>query len=83
MAERSSVVDAAPVSGEDLKRAEAFARESFLLEGEAPELALAPDTGRRAALDDALAELDAGRDEPSIEWRAGRLLASPAVTRTL
>ena len=68
MAQTSSV-DAAPVSGEDLKRAEAFARESFLLEGETPELALAPDTARRAALDDALAELAAGRDEPSVEWR--------------
>ena len=30
---------------------------------------LAPGTARRRALDDALAEIDAGREEPSVEWR--------------
>jgi superfamily II DNA or RNA helicase len=63
------VADASPVSGEDLKRAEEFAREPFLLQGETPDLALAAGSARRAALDDALAELAAGREEPSIEWR--------------
>ena len=69
MADTRSVRDASPVSGDDLKRAETFARESFLLDGEAPGTALAPGTARRSALDAALAELDAGRDEPSVEWR--------------
>src|ERR671914_607959 len=32
-------------------------------------LALAAGTARRRALEAALAELDAGRDEPSVEWR--------------
>jgi ribonuclease E len=63
------VVDASPVSGEDLKRAQEFAREPFVLEGETPETALAPGAARRTALDDALAEIAAGRSEPSIEWR--------------
>jgi ribonuclease E len=69
VAESSSVVYASPVSGDDLKRAQEFAREPFVLEGEAPEVALAPGTARRTALDDALAEIAAGREEPSIEWR--------------
>jgi ribonuclease E len=63
------VVDASPVSGDDLKRAEEFAREPFVLEGEDAEQALAAGSARRAALEDALAELDAGRSEPSVEWR--------------
>jgi ribonuclease E len=69
VAERTSLVDASPVSGDDLKRAQEFAREPFVLEGETPETALAPGTARRAALDDALAEIAAGRTEPSIDWR--------------
>jgi ribonuclease E len=69
VADTSSVVESAPVSGDDLKRAEAFAREPFVLEGEDAELALAAGTARRGALDQALAELAAGRSEPSIEWR--------------
>ena len=63
------MVDASPVSGDGLKRAEEFARESFVLNGEDPVQALAPGTARRIALDDALAEIAAARDEPSIEWR--------------
>jgi ribonuclease E len=63
------VVDASPVSGDDLKRAQEFAREPFVLEGETVETALAGGSARRAAFDDALAEIDAGRDEPSIVWR--------------
>ena len=34
MAESISVADSLPVSGADLKRAEKFAREPFVLEGE-------------------------------------------------
>jgi superfamily II DNA or RNA helicase len=63
------VADASPVSGDELKRAEEFARESFVLEGEDAATALAPNSARRAALDAALKELDAGRSEPSVEWR--------------
>ena len=69
MADRSSVVAAAPVPGEDLERAEEFAREPFVLEGEDAAVALAEGTARRAALNAALAELDAGRTEPSVGWR--------------
>ena len=69
MADRSSVVASAPVSGEDLGRAEEFAREPFVLEGEDATAALAEGTARRAALNAALAELDAGRTEPSVGWR--------------
>ena len=37
----------APVSGDDLERAEKFAREPFVLEGEDPAVALAEGTPRR------------------------------------
>ena len=69
MAESTSLADPAPVSGDDLRRAEEFAREPFVLEGEDAATALAPGTARRRALDAALAELDAGHDAPSVEWR--------------
>src|SRR3954465_16057824 len=71
VAERSSVADASPVSGEDLKRAEKFARESFVLGGEDAATALAESSPRRAALDAALREIDAGHSEPSLEGRGG------------
>src|SRR4249919_864851 len=57
----------APTSA-DIERAREFAREPFLLEGEKPK-DLAPGTPRRRALDAALAEIDEGREAPSIEWR--------------
>ncbi len=63
------MADASPVSGEDLKRAEKFARESFVLGGEDAATALADNSPRRAALDAALREIDEGRSEPSLEWR--------------
>ena len=53
----------------DLERAERFTREPFVYEGEEPAVALAPGTPRRFALDAALADLDAGLPQPSIEWR--------------
>ncbi|HEX6665412.1 MAG TPA: DEAD/DEAH box helicase family protein [Solirubrobacterales bacterium] len=69
MAKTSDVAASAAVpSGADIERASAFAREPFLLDGEGPE-ALAPGTARRFALDAALSELDAGAENPSIEWR--------------
>jgi ribonuclease E len=69
MAKTSEVAAKAAVpSGSDIERAAKFAREDFLLEGEGPQ-ALEPGTARRRALDAALAELDAGAEDPSIEWR--------------
>ena len=50
-------------------RSEAWAGEPFLREGEDPAVSLAPGTSRRRALDDALAEIEAGRREPSSEWK--------------
>jgi ribonuclease E len=55
-------------SSADIERAREFAREPFLLEGEKP-ADLAAGTPRRRALDAALAEIDEGRETPSIEWR--------------
>jgi ribonuclease E len=50
-------------------RAEAWAGEPFLREGEEPAKVLAPGTSRRRALDDALAEIEAGQRTPSRGWR--------------
>src|SRR5262245_56034151 len=49
--------------------AEAWAGEPFIREGEDPAEALAPGTARRRALDDATAEIEAGRKEPSPQWK--------------
>ncbi|HUC07022.1 MAG TPA: DEAD/DEAH box helicase family protein, partial [Solirubrobacterales bacterium] len=69
MAKTSEVAAPAAVpSSADIDRAAKFAREPFLLDGEGPE-ALAPGTARRRALDAALAELDGGAEDPSIQWR--------------
>src|SRR5829696_3831064 len=57
----------APTSA-DIERAQKFAREPFLLEGEKPK-DLAAGNPRRRALDAALAEIDEGLEAPSIEWR--------------
>jgi ribonuclease E len=50
-------------------RAESWAGEPFLHPDEDPAVALAPETARRRALDDALAEMEAGRREPSYDWK--------------
>jgi ribonuclease E len=50
-------------------RAEAWAGEPFLREGEDPAQALAPGTSRRRALDDALAEIESGERSPSPQWK--------------
>jgi superfamily II DNA or RNA helicase len=50
-------------------RAEAWAGEPFLREGESPGEALAEGTARRRALDDAVAEMDAGGEAPSSKWK--------------
>src|SRR5829696_8007901 len=69
VAETSSALADAPFAGDVLSRAEEFARETFVLPGEDAAQALAPGTARRAALEDAIVEFDAGREEPSVEWR--------------
>src|SRR3954451_6357266 len=50
-------------------QAEAWAGEPFLHPDEDPAVVLAPETARRRALDDALAEIEAGAREPSYEWK--------------
>ncbi len=52
-----------------IARAELFTREHFVYEGESLEDALAAGGARRAAFDAALAEIEAGHRQPSIEWR--------------
>jgi superfamily II DNA or RNA helicase len=73
MQETSEYPLLAPEAGDDLTaaavRAEAWAGEPFLRADEDPAVVLAPDTARRRALDAALAELDAGREAPSYEWK--------------
>ena len=66
-------------------RAQAWYGEPFLHPGEDPAAALAPGTARRGALDDAVAEMDAGNRAPSTAWRVHyglmlgleRVLATP------
>jgi len=53
----------------DALRAEAWSGESFLHPGEDPAEALAEGRARRRALDAALAEMEAGRRSPSVEWK--------------
>jgi ribonuclease E len=50
-------------------RAEAWAGEPFIREGEDPDQVLAPGTSRRRALDDAVAEMDAEGRAPSSDWK--------------
>src|SRR5690349_13239304 len=69
MADSTSVLADASVSDADLERAEKFAREPFLLEGEDASQALAEGSARRRALDAALIEIDEGREMPSVAWR--------------
>jgi ribonuclease E len=50
-------------------RAEAWAGEPFVHNGEDAIEVLAPGTARRRALDEALAEIEAGQKSPSPEWK--------------
>ena len=52
-----------------IARAEKLTRERFIYEGETIEEALSPGSARRRALDAALAEVEQGAKQPSIEWR--------------
>jgi ribonuclease E len=62
-----------PFAGDELAeaalKAQAWAGEAFLHEGEQPAEVLAPGTARRRALDDAIAEQERGLDEPSFGWK--------------
>ena len=69
MAATESLIAASTVSEADLARAEKFAREPFVHEGEDAATVLAEGSPRRRALDDALAELESGRDVPSVQWQ--------------
>jgi len=69
MAETESLIAASTVSEADMARAEKFAREPFVHEGEDPEVVLAEDSPRRRALNDALAEIESGRAVPSVQWQ--------------
>jgi ribonuclease E len=51
------------------KSASDWAGEPLLHNGEEPAEVLAPGTARREALDEATAEIEAGRDEPSPGWK--------------
>jgi superfamily II DNA or RNA helicase len=51
------------------ERAAEWAGEPFLHPDEDAGQVLAPGTARRRALDDAIAEIEAGRDDPSSEWK--------------
>jgi ribonuclease E len=53
----------------DAQRAADWAGEPFLHNGEETAEVLAPGTARRNALDDALEEMEAGREEPSSQWK--------------
>ena len=71
MAESTEAAPAAasiPGSAE-IARAEKFARERFVHEGEDAATALAPGSVRRRALEEALAELAEGAKHPSTQWR--------------
>ena len=61
--------DAAAELSAAATRAQNWFGEPFLNADEDPAEALAPGTARRFALDDALAEIDAGRTEPSSRWK--------------
>jgi ribonuclease E len=61
--------DAADALQAGASRAQDWAGEPLLYPGEDPAEALAPGTARRAALDEALAEIEAGRRTPSPRWK--------------
>jgi superfamily II DNA or RNA helicase len=63
-----ATTDAADLAA-DVSRAESWAGEPFLHPGEDPEQVLTSGTARRRALDDALAEMDAGKAKPSPRWK--------------
>src|SRR3954468_8149177 len=65
----TTLSEAADALASSAYRAETWAGEPFLYDGEEVEKALAPGTARRRALDEAIAELDAGKPRPSPQWK--------------
>jgi ribonuclease E len=65
----TTLPDAAQGLAAEALRAEAWAGEPFLRPDEDVEHVLAPGTSRRAALDDAIAEIEAGLRSPSPQWK--------------
>jgi ribonuclease E len=61
--------EATDALSESSARAEAWAGEPFLHPDEDPAVVLAPGTARKRALDEALSEIEAGRAEPTPEWK--------------
>src|SRR5215213_8568706 len=61
--------DASSGLNADAVRAQEWAGEPFLHPGEDPVEALASGTARRAALDEALAEMESGLRSPSSRWK--------------
>ena len=70
MAKSVDVAESAtsPITSDQLERVREFAREPILLDDETID-DIAPGTARHRAVEAALAELDAGRETPSPEWR--------------
>ncbi|HZQ63988.1 MAG TPA: DEAD/DEAH box helicase family protein [Gaiellaceae bacterium] len=64
-----TVPDATDALVASASRAAEWAGEPFLHPDEDAGQVLAPGTARRRALDDALAEIEAGRGEPSSDWK--------------
>src|SRR2546421_388071 len=65
----TKTTDASEGLAAEALRAEAWAGEPFLRPDEEVERVLAPGTSRRAALDDAIAEIEAGHRSPSPQWK--------------
>jgi ribonuclease E len=64
-----TVPDATDALVASAARAAEWAGEPFLHPDEDSAQVLAPGTARRRALDDALAEIEAGQEEPSADWK--------------
>src|SRR5437660_3512576 len=69
MGDSTSTVSPSLPTPAAIARAEVFTREQFVYEGESLEEALAPGSARRRALDAALVEIEAGNNQPSVDWR--------------
>ncbi len=69
MADSKTLSSASPVAEEDLARVEDFTREPFVHEDEDVATVLAPGQPRRRAFDEALKEIQEGRENPSIGWQ--------------
>jgi ribonuclease E len=73
MQETTEPLAPAPEAMDDIvgraREAEQWAGEPFLHANEEPAAALAAGTARRRALDEAIAEIDAGRRSPSSQWK--------------